>query len=80
MTFQTQIESLIGFRLNNTSASTSECTQFLQDGVREVINRVTTLTPQDTIKFCKQTSDDSNAGIIYTGKIYSIVRQQFLQI
>ena len=76
MTFENQINALTGIPLGGSgTATTTDATQYLQDGLREVINRIIRLAPDETIKFCKTTSDDSNAGIVYTGKIFSVVRE-----
>ena len=76
MTFENQINSLSGLTLGASGiASTAEGTQYLSDGLVEVINRVIEYKPEDIPKFCKVTHDDSNAGILYTGRIHSVVRE-----
>lgn len=76
MTFEKQINSLTGLTLGTGGvATTTEATQFLSDGVSEVINRIIDYKPEEIPKFCKTTHDDSNAGILYTGQIYSVVRE-----
>ena len=76
MTFEKQINSLTGFTVGAPGLpTTTEVTQFLSDGVTEVINRIIEYRPEEIPKFCKVTHDDSNAGIVYTGKIHSVVRE-----
>tara|TARA_R100001594_G_scaffold139977_1_gene184811 strand:- start:3377 stop:4057 length:681 start_codon:yes stop_codon:yes gene_type:complete len=76
MTFENQINNLTGLTLGTHNiTSIDQATQFLQDGVREVINRIIKLDPAEIPKFCKTTHDNSDAGVIYTGKVYSVVRQ-----
>ena len=76
MTFEDQINSLTGLTLGRAGiATTTQATQFLSDGVVEVVNRIIDYKPEETSKFCKVTHDDSNAGIVHTGKIHSVVRE-----
>ena len=76
MTFEKQINSLTGLTLGGAGmATTAEATQFLSDGVSEVINRIIDYKPGEIPKFCKTTHDDSDAGIVYTGQIHSVVRE-----
>ncbi len=74
MTFKDQIKNLIGDYIVALPADDS-LTQWLRDGVVDVINRIKDLNPNELSKFINTTSDDSDDGIVYTGKILSVVRE-----
>ena len=71
-TFQVQIEGLTGLSIG-TSPTTGEVTQFLKDGLSEVINRIITLNPYETSKFTA--TSNSHSHITKTGKILSVMRE-----
>ena len=76
MTFENQINALTGLSLGDVgNPSLLEANQYLQDGVREVINRIIRIVPEEAIKFSKTTHDNNNSGIVYTGRIISVMRE-----
>jgi hypothetical protein len=77
MTFEKQVESLTGLTISSsdTNPTQDELTQFLKDGIVDVINRMTEISPSETLKFTNSTSDSNNNGIEITGKSVSIVRE-----
>jgi hypothetical protein len=76
-TFKEQVQGLTGLTIGSSSSSPTndQLTQFLKNGVIEVINRISALKPGELVKFSSTTSDDSDDGITLTGKILSIVRE-----
>ena len=75
-TFEAQVEGLTGLTIDSsgTTPTQGELTQFLSDGVCDVINRIIDLKPQEIHKFATSSTDTSNSGIVYTGKIISVMR------
>ena len=71
-TFKDHIEGLTGLTVS-TAPTTGELTQFLIDGVKEVVNRIIKLRPDELAKFCKTTDSTTTVAII--GKILSVTRQ-----
>ena len=71
-TFKDHIEGLTGLTVS-TAPTTGQLTQFLIDGVKEVVNRIIKLRPDELAKFCKTT--DSTTTVTITGKILSVTRQ-----
>ena len=72
-TFKTQIESLTKI---NTTGDEDKITQWLKDGVREIVNRITTISPGEIVKFTDSTISDKNNDLVDTGKIISVMRNQ----
>ena len=72
-TFKTQIESLTKI---NTTGDEDKITQWLKDGVREIVNRITTISPGEIVKFTDSTISDKNNDLVVTGKIISVMRNQ----
>jgi hypothetical protein len=70
--FKDHIEGLTGLTIS-TAPTTGELTQFLIDGVKEVVNRIIQLKPDELAKFCKTT--DSTTTVAIVGKILSVTRQ-----
>lgn len=75
-TFEEQVEGLTGLTINSsgTNPNQSEVTQFLKDGVVEVVNRISQVSPAEIPKFCSTSTTDSG-GITVTGKILSVMRE-----
>ena len=76
-TFESQVEGLTGLTISSsgTNPTQDELTQFLKDGIIDVINRTIELAPTETVKFTSSMSDSNNNGIAVTGKAISIVRE-----
>ena len=75
-TFKEQVEALTGLTVTSSSNPTdNQLTQFLRDGVVNVINRISSIKPEELVKFTSTTHDSNNDGITLTGKILSIVRE-----
>ena len=76
-TFEAQVEALTGITISSsgTNPTQAELTQFLRDGVIDVINRIILIRPEELHKFANTTHDDSDSGITLTGKIISVMRE-----
>lgn len=76
-TFEAQVKGLTGLSISSsgTTPTQAELTEFLKDGVVDVINKIIQINPSEIPKFCTTTSDDSNSGITVSGKIFSVVRE-----
>ena len=78
-TFEAQVEGLTGLTIDSsdTTPTQGELTQFLRDGVVDVINRIVATKPNEIIKFLNTTHDDSgdSGGITLTGIVYSVMRE-----
>ena len=72
---EAQIEGLTGLTIESsgTNPTQAQLTQFLADGLSEVINRIITLKPEEISKFTTTTTSHSH--IAKTGKILSVVRE-----
>lgn len=77
MTFEEQIESLTGLTISSTGTTPTqdEVSQFLKDGIKDVINKLIEISPAETAKFTATTHDAENNGIVITGKSIAIVRE-----
>ena len=78
-TFEAQVEGLTGLAIEsaNSNPTQDELSQFLKDGVADVVERWTVLRPQDAGLFARTSStSDSQAGLSSnSGKIISVVRE-----
>ena len=77
MTFLNQVKGLTGLTISSsgTTPTQDELSQFLRDGVMEVVNRIIEVRPDETPKFCTTTEDTGNSGVTVKGKIISVVRE-----
>ena len=73
-TFKAQIEGITGLSIG-TSPTDDEVSRFLVDGTKEVINRMIKVFPDELPKFATSTHDASDAGVILTGEVVSVVRE-----
>ena len=73
-TFQAQVEGLIGASIG-TTPSTAELSNFLTDGAKDVINRVSKLDPSSMNLFGTTSTDSDNSGTeIDSGIVLSVSR------
>ena len=72
-TFKEQIEGITGLSIG-TSPTNDEVSRFLVDGTKEVINRMIKVFPDELPKFTNTSTDSSNAGVVLTGEVVSVVR------
>lgn len=73
-TFKEHVEGLTGLTVGTTPTE-DELSIFLQDGVREVVNRIVEMDPGEAELFTKTTDSGSNAYVVQTGKILSVLRE-----
>ena len=73
--FDDHINALTGLTISSsgTTPITSELTEFLRDGVKDVVNKVIKARPDELPKFCKTTN--STSSVTLTGKILSVTRE-----
>ena len=75
-TFETQVEALTGIAIDGSSSPTqTELSAFLQDGVKEVVNRMIEVKPAEISKFTATTASDTGTSVVKTGQILSVVRE-----
>ena len=74
--FEEQVEGLTGLAITDSSDPTQdELTQYLKDGVRDVINRFSKHRPDELPKFCTTSSiEDSDTFVNIEGQILDVVR------
>ena len=74
-TFEAQVEGLTGVAIESSGSSPTqaELTQFLKDGVKDVVSKMTKAFPQEIPKFSKTT--DSSTQVAKVGEIVSVMRQ-----
>ena len=68
-TFEEQVEGLLSTNLSIAASGSaistqSELTQFLKDGVKEVVSRIVELKPQEAHLFAKETSITTTTGYV----------------
>ena len=73
--FEEQIENVTNIDIT-TDSQRNMVDQWLKDGVIEVINRVTAISPGDTVKFSTTTTSSNNSDLSIKGKIISVMRSQ----
>ena len=78
-TFEEQVEVLSGITVESSGSSPtqSDLSQFLRDGVLEVMNRCISLKPEEVIGFTRETAEQSsNDSLDLNGaNIISVVRE-----
>jgi hypothetical protein len=73
-TFEVQVEGNTGLDIGASGSPTqAELTQYLLDGIREVVNRIITINPIEMTKFC--TTTNSTTKVMKTGTILSVMRE-----
>ena len=76
MSLKTQLEGLVGISLDATGTpTTAQASQYMIDGVKEVITRILRVAPLESNKFAasEEESFDTN-GISLSGRMLSVVR------
>jgi septum formation topological specificity factor MinE len=76
-TFEEQVEGKTQLSIASTATvpTQDELTQFLKDGIVDVINRIIEISPEEISKFTTTQTDSNNNGIEVIGKTVSIVRE-----
>lgn len=78
-TFLDQVNALTSLEISSstTDPSQDELSEFLRDGVKDVVNKVIKYKPEELLKFCKTTNSTgaTDASVAITGKIVSVSRE-----
>tara|TARA_Y100001973_G_C5203112_1_gene339336 strand:- start:1849 stop:2943 length:1095 start_codon:yes stop_codon:yes gene_type:complete len=75
-TFETQVEGLTQISITDSSAPTqNELTEYLNDGIKDLTNKVTHMKPDEMYKFCSESTLSDGDGIKIKGKVLSVVRE-----
>ena len=77
-TFEVRVEALTGLDISSSSNPTqTELTEYLEDGVLEVTNRLLSINPADVEVFTRESSEQTaNGSLDLNGaKIISVVRE-----
>ena len=77
--FKDHITALTGLTISDsgTTPVESQLSEFLKDGIKDVVNRIIKLRPDELPKFCKTTNStgSSDASVTITGEISSVARE-----
>ena len=60
---------------SGTAPTQAEVTQFLNEGVKDLTNKVTNLRPDEAYKFAAESGVTGAGGLAVSGKVLSVVRQ-----
>ena len=76
-TFEERIEAStqISISSSDTVPTQAEVTQFLNDGIKDVTNKVVYLKPDEAYKFYTESTDNDNSGITVKGRVLSVIRE-----
>ena len=76
-TFEERIESITQIVISETGTVhiQSEITQYLNDGIKDVTNKISTLRPVEAFKFTAEETDSTGAGISVKGRLLSVIRE-----
>ena len=73
-TFESEVEGLTGIDITTeTEPNQTQLTEFLRDGIIEVVNRIITLVPGEIPKFTATT--ESTSSVTKKGKVLSVTRE-----
>ena len=74
-TFEEQIEGITQIDITDSSAPTqTEVSNFLTDAVKDLINKLIRINPQESYKFASQ-AIDNGTGVTVNGVVLSVVRE-----
>ena len=75
-TFEEQVEGLTGLTIGSSPAPSSNVfTDMLREGVRDVVNKMIVLRPEEMSKFTATTDSGAGTSVAKTGKILSVMRE-----
>jgi hypothetical protein len=78
-TFEARVEGLTGLAIEsaNSNPTQDQLSEFLKDGVTDIVDRWTTMKPQDAYLFARSssTSDSQAAHSANSGKVISVIRE-----
>ena len=76
-TFEERIEAMTQVPVSSTTSAPTQAqvTQFLNDGIKDLTNKVINMRPDEAFKFAAESDVTSGSGITVTGKVLSVVRE-----
>jgi hypothetical protein len=75
-TFEEQVEGITGLTIGSSPAPSSNVfTDMLREGVRDVVNKMIVLRPEEIPKFTATTDSGAGTSVAKTGKILSVMRE-----
>ena len=75
-TFREQVEGLTQLTMaGSLTPSLDELNSFLQEGLKEVVNRIISIKPSEMAKFTSTTALEDDNGLVITGQIVSVARE-----
>ena len=75
-TFEDQVEGITGLTIGSSPApSSSVFTDMLREGVRDVVNKMIVVRPEEISKFTATTDSGAGTSVTKTGKILSVMRE-----
>ena len=76
-TFEAQIEGItqIAIESSDTVPTQEQVTNYLVDGIKDLINKIVRLKPIDSYKFSTDSTDSDGSGVTINGPIVSVVRE-----
>ena len=75
--FEERVEALTGIAIESSGSNPiqAELTQFLVDGVHDVVNRMIIAKPTELPRFCNTTDSGAGTTVTKTGQILSVMRE-----
>ena len=76
-TFEEQIESItqIAIESSDTYPTHEQVSNYLNDGIKDLTNKVTKISPPEAYKFSSSSTDTDGSGITVNGPVLSVVRE-----
>ena len=75
-TFEEKIEALTQISIStDTTPTQSQLTDILNDGIKDLINKVTVVRPDESFKFASESIITGAGGVNVTGQIIGVVRE-----
>ena len=77
MSWETDIEGItqISIESSNSAPTQSELSDFLNEGIKDLTNKIVFNNPPEAYKFAAESNTDASSGIPVSGKILSVVRE-----
>ena len=76
-TFEEQIEGITQIAIESTGTvpNQEQVNNYLNDGIKDIVNKIVRLNPMEAYKFATSSYDEDNSGITVTGQILSVTRE-----
>ena len=77
MSFETKIEGItqIAIESSDSAPTQSEVTDFLNEGIKDLTNKIVFNNPPEAYKFASESKTSADSGIAVSGKVLSVVRE-----